>query len=270
MDARFHILLLGLTLLSGVLFLLRRAALAAALADLWQTRAATAEIWRWHDLFLALGIWLAIAGGGMVFERHFGLEAPLPRWPAFLAQMAQAMALVIFLGYQRAARAAPPFVWQSAARAAFAYIIFFPALTALVMVCNLWVPTVADYLGLEVRAMQPQVERFLDALSSPVARAAFIMNAVLCAPLGEEILLRGYLFGVLRQRLAWPTAAALDGAIFAFLHQDAVRFFPLLALGMFLCALRERTQTLAAPIVGHALHNGLALLFAWLGAEGVR
>ncbi len=89
-----------------------------------------------------------------------------------------------------------------------------------------------------------------------------ILLIVIAAPVAEEICFRGMLYGGLRER--WPkwAAALLAGLIFGSLHAltglSAVP--PLVAFGVVLCLLYERTGSIVPGIVLHMLNNSVALL----------
>ncbi len=89
-----------------------------------------------------------------------------------------------------------------------------------------------------------------------------ILLIVVLAPVAEELLFRGYLFGGLREKLSrWP-AALLAGALFGVLHAltglSAVP--PLIFFGVVLCLLYEKTGSVVPAIVLHLLNNSVALL----------
>ena len=86
-------------------------------------------------------------------------------------------------------------------------------------------------------------------------------------PLAEEILFRGYLHSLLRQRLsAWP-AIGLGGLLFGAMHPLGT-MLPIALLGMLFGWLRERHGSLWPSCWAHMLHNLLqvALIVAWPGA----
>ena len=88
-----------------------------------------------------------------------------------------------------------------------------------------------------------------------------IVIAVL-APLGEELLFRGYVFGALRNwKGVWP-AAIITGAIFGAVHIGSSPIgyaVPLAFFGFGLCLLYQRTGSLYPCIALHALNNAFAL-----------
>lgn len=81
--------------------------------------------------------------------------------------------------------------------------------------------------------------------------------AIALAPPAEEALFRGLLFRTLQQagypRLAWGGTALL----FALVHANAASFVALTGLALTLAWLYERTGNLLAPIMAHAVFNGL-------------
>lgn len=89
-----------------------------------------------------------------------------------------------------------------------------------------------------------------------------ILLIVVAAPISEELCFRGMLYGGLRER--WPriAAALLAGLIFGALHAltglSAVP--PLIAFGVVLCLLYERTGSIVPGIVLHMLNNSVALI----------
>ena len=83
---------------------------------------------------------------------------------------------------------------------------------------------------------------------------------VIIAPIAEEFFFRGFLYGALRSRLRVPLAALVGGLVFGSLHVfTGLAAVPLLvAMGVILCLLYERTQSLYPCIAFHALNNSLA------------
>lgn len=104
----------------------------------------------------------------------------------------------------------------------------------------------------------------------PWMRALATIGAFLLAPIGEEVLFRGILqTGVqklvpgrsdsLRHR--WAAILAI-GALFGAVHSSTPQHIPsLIALGVLLGFLYERTGSLRAPILVHMLFNGKSLLW---------
>ncbi|MBU6208694.1 MAG: CPBP family intramembrane metalloprotease [Planctomycetes bacterium] len=89
--------------------------------------------------------------------------------------------------------------------------------------------------------------------------------AAVVAPVLEEILFRGGLYRGLRGATgsmpllaSMVVSALLSSFVFAAIHPQGVLFVPILgALAMSFCLVRELRGSLVAPMVGHALNNGL-------------
>ena len=90
--------------------------------------------------------------------------------------------------------------------------------------------------------------------------------AVIAAPLTEELLFRGLLYGVCKRFTDSWFAALVTSLLFASVHLHVGSFIPLFALALILVAVYEITGSLLVPIVMHALFNGLMLIAMLLGA----
>ena len=101
---------------------------------------------------------------------------------------------------------------------------------------------------------------------------AFI-TLVVIAPVAEEVLLRGYLYGKLRRVVPLWTAIVATSILFGLLHTQvsetgeisgvnvAVDVF---VLSVAMCGLREITGSIWAGILLHMLKNGLAFYFLFI------
>lgn len=128
-------------------------------------------------------------------------------------------------------------------------------------------PWLLQVLGVELPA-QPHLQWFLgDGVHD--ARLPLVV-VVICGlgPWAEEVLFRGYLRDVVRA-VAGPGAGLwLTAALFGLLH-GVVYAPPLFVLGVLFGWLRERTGSLFAPVLAHALHNGLTVVVALSAPEVV-
>jgi membrane protease YdiL (CAAX protease family) len=109
---------------------------------------------------------------------------------------------------------------------------------------------------------QPQEVGF-DNLTLPVEYVLAFVALVILPPIAEELLFRGYLFGRLRERFGFWFTTAVVSVTFGFVHFQWNVGIDTAVLSVFLCYLRERTGTIWASMVLHAIKNGLAyfLLF---------
>ena len=78
--------------------------------------------------------------------------------------------------------------------------------------------------------------------------------AVIAAPVFEEFIFRGLIFGGLRRSFGvWPATLA-SAAVFAILH-PALAILPVFAMGVCAALVYERTHSLLAPMLVHAVYN---------------
>ncbi|MBI3323806.1 MAG: CPBP family intramembrane metalloprotease [Candidatus Omnitrophica bacterium] len=104
-------------------------------------------------------------------------------------------------------------------------------------------------------------EWFDEALAwgSPVAVCSNIMMTAVVAPIVEELVFRGLLFGTLRRRLRLVPAAMISAVIFASLHGYGWSGWLSVAWsGVLLAWLYEQTGTLVPGMVVHGIGNGLS------------
>lgn len=96
-------------------------------------------------------------------------------------------------------------------------------------------------------------------------RAAVIFMAVIVAPVAEEVIFRGYFYGVIRRYGGRIPAILTSSLLFAAIHVHIPSIPGLALLAVILCLLYERTATLWAPITMHALFNAstIAILLIW-------
>jgi membrane protease YdiL (CAAX protease family) len=80
---------------------------------------------------------------------------------------------------------------------------------------------------------------------------------VVLAPIAEEILFRGILYTVIKQRGHAIAAASLSSVLFALIHFYPVGFLSLIFLSIALIVAYEWTKNLLAPILIHALFNAI-------------
>jgi len=92
---------------------------------------------------------------------------------------------------------------------------------------------------------------------------AFVSLVVL-APVAEEILFRGYLFGKLQKNVATWIAILISSAVFAAVHLAWNVGIDVFALGIVLCLLRIVSNSLWPSILLHMLKNGIAFYFLFI------
>lgn len=87
---------------------------------------------------------------------------------------------------------------------------------------------------------------------------------VIVAPLFEEVMMRGFLFGKLRKNMPfWPTAI-LVSLLFAVAHGQINVGIMTFVMSMFACRMREKTGAAWGGIFLHAFSNGLAFVLLFI------
>ncbi len=107
----------------------------------------------------------------------------------------------------------------------------------------------------------------LDLMPDTAARASqthFAMHwlfllAVVAAPLCEEFIFRGLVFGGLRRSMGMAPAIVMSAALFAIVHPP-VSMAPVFVLGLVTAYAYERSRSLLAPVLVHAVYNGALLV----------
>lgn len=106
--------------------------------------------------------------------------------------------------------------------------------------------------------------RLLLGARDPASRLAMVGAAVVVAPVVEEFLFRGYLYGVMRRYLGAVAGIALNAALFAGIHLHVPSLAPLFVFAVCLTLAYERTGSLLVPMTMHALFNALSVsLLIW-------
>jgi membrane protease YdiL (CAAX protease family) len=111
---------------------------------------------------------------------------------------------------------------------------------------------------------EQQAIQVLRATQSWGPRVLVGAMAIFLAPVTEELVFRGILYPVIKQR-GYPRLALWGTAfIFAAIHVNLVTFVPLFALAVLLTLLYDWTDNLLAPITAHAAFNALNFATLWL------
>lgn len=89
------------------------------------------------------------------------------------------------------------------------------------------------------------------------------VGGVAVAPFVEEVFFRGFIFGGLRNRYTWQTAAVMSAALFSLVHLQWTSILPIFVIGFFLAYLYERSHSIWPGIMVHMLINGLGFIAAY-------
>lgn len=100
-------------------------------------------------------------------------------------------------------------------------------------------------------------------LTSPAELLMAFAALVVIAPLAEELIFRGYLYSHVRHNLSFWAASIFVSVLFGLMHGQWNVGIDTFVLSLVLCYLRERTGSIWAGVLLHALKNGIAftLLF---------
>jgi membrane protease YdiL (CAAX protease family) len=120
-------------------------------------------------------------------------------------------------------------------------------------------------LALQARGVAPEVQEVVAKFARPEASyQPWLLGffGVFVAPFTEEAVFRGLLYPALRRRMpGGPFGAAVAvSLLFALIHASLLAFVPLFVLAMVLAWTMERTNSLLACVVVHAIHNASSVL----------
>ncbi len=100
-----------------------------------------------------------------------------------------------------------------------------------------------------------EMVQFLLGKTTPAERAWAVGLAVGLAPLTEELVFRGYVYGVFKKYGGRVAAMLTSAALFAAMHNNVPAIPALMTLAIGLTVIYELTGSLWAPIVMHMVFN---------------
>lgn len=142
------------------------------------------------------------------------------------------------------------------------------ALVATPMVLSLMEPVKSWLLPLfgELGEQGP-VEQFREAAGLNLPTILLVISAVVIAPIAEEVIFRGYLYGVLKRFSDPMTACLIASLFFVAAHINLPALLPLMFLAIFLTLIYEATRCLWVTIGVHALFNATNVAVLLFGTE---
>ena len=115
----------------------------------------------------------------------------------------------------------------------------------------------------------PQVFPGYRAVSEGISQCGLLSRiaaVVVSAPLLEEVLMRGLVYGRLKEALGEPRKAmVISGLIFGMFHGNVVQGIYAFAVGLFFAQVYEAGKTLFLPVLAHMAVNAVSLLEAQTG-----
>lgn len=127
--------------------------------------------------------------------------------------------------------------------------------------------TAALSVGVSQFGLEPQgMKEAMEIAREPALFAASLAALAGLAPLVEELVFRGLLYGWLAGRWGTVIAWIVSSLAFAAAHVELAHVILVLPLGLWFGWLRRRTGSLWPSLVAHMVNNGLAVVAAaWLG-----
>ncbi len=114
-----------------------------------------------------------------------------------------------------------------------------------------WSQWVESEVGGDMQAVVKQMTQ----VSSSEVKWWLIFSAIIVAPVCEELVFRGFIFGVLRDLVNPSFAIVLSGVFFGLVHSNLLSLPSLCFLGSLLALLYHLTRSIWAPILCHFLFN---------------
>lgn len=110
-----------------------------------------------------------------------------------------------------------------------------------------------QFVGWDIEA-QPAIAYLKEAWDQGWL-GSFIIQAVILAPIWEEVVFRGVAYPVLKSRIHPRLAQWISAIIFAAIHGHGPTFIPLTCFGYILVSLYEETGSLGYNVILHSLFN---------------
>ena len=97
-----------------------------------------------------------------------------------------------------------------------------------------------------------------------------VLTVAVVAPIVEEMVFRGFMYGGFERSLGAFPAVLLTSAVFTVMHfqYNYYELLSIFVLGLVLAWARMKTQSLWTPIAMHAVNNGLALMAVLMTSHG--
>lgn len=150
--------------------------------------------------------------------------------------------------------------WRDILFAALGFVVYLALGIGLVLIVSKCIPG--------FNPTQVQDTGFGKYLTPHNAILVFI-SLVVIAPVAEETIFRGYLFGTLRRILPVWVAALVTSALFGLVHGQWNVGLDVFVMSLVSCFLRYRTGSLWASILLHMAKNGLAFYTLYVATGSI-
>lgn len=132
------------------------------------------------------------------------------------------------------------------------------AIVGFVVYMAIWMVAAAVLSGLPWFNLNENQDLGFVGLFGVAERLAGFVVLVVLVPILEELLFRGWMFGVLRKKLGFWLTAVLVSLAFGWMHGQLNVGVNVFIMSMVVCFLRERTGTIYSAIILHSFKNLLA------------
>ena len=128
----------------------------------------------------------------------------------------------------------------------------------LIFIAGVFWSQIIKAFGLPLNHM-PIIEIMFDSKLPSWAMFVICIEAVILAPIAEELIFRGVLFSTLRNNLSFALSALISAVLFSLLHGNYLSFLPIAVLAFVFSWIYEKTNNLAYPIILHSIYNTVSL-----------
>ncbi|MFC5069201.1 CPBP family intramembrane glutamic endopeptidase [Flaviflagellibacter deserti] len=114
--------------------------------------------------------------------------------------------------------------------------------------------------------MYPSIQQLFGLAQDPLALAISAVVIMVLAPIGEELVFRGFLYTAFRERWGYAPSLIVVSVLFSAMHFEPTMMYPLLVLPLAFALgwLREKSGGVFAPILLHMIVNDWAFLSTYL------
>lgn len=140
-----------------------------------------------------------------------------------------------------------------------------------IQLSSLWLPVISMIILSVATMFYGEDETWLLRIFtfSPLHQFIFVVAVVFAAPVIEEIIFRGFLLnaGIGYGPNGRRVAIAVTSLLFASAHyqyHSPFTFIIIFVMSVIFCLVRIKTNSLIAPIILHALYNGIQMLLLFI------
>jgi membrane protease YdiL (CAAX protease family) len=101
---------------------------------------------------------------------------------------------------------------------------------------------------------------YIDLILLPLSISGFA--SIVLTPVGEEIMVRGFMYGYFRKRLGAALGLLLQAIVFSLLHlSPSIKSIQVFIIGIILGLLYEKTGSIYSSMICHGAINYIAIIF---------